>query len=77
MPEFEIALRGGQVIDGTGNPWYRADLGIRDGRVVRIGAIDPSRIVTQERPINSVLEAYEHFDRREPGWLKVEILPAH
>jgi threonine dehydrogenase-like Zn-dependent dehydrogenase len=44
---------------------------------VRTGAIDPSRILTQERPLDSVLDAYQQFDRREAGWLKVEILPAH
>ncbi len=44
---------------------------------VRTGAIDPVRVVTQEQPIDSAVEAYQEFDRREPGWLKVEILPAH
>ncbi len=44
---------------------------------VRTGALDPSQIVTQERPLASVLDAYRAFDRREAGWLKVEILPAH
>jgi threonine dehydrogenase-like Zn-dependent dehydrogenase len=44
---------------------------------VRTGAIDPARIVTQEEPLESGIEAYRHFDRREAGWLKVELLPAH
>ncbi|HET9599525.1 MAG TPA: zinc-dependent alcohol dehydrogenase [Anaeromyxobacteraceae bacterium] len=44
---------------------------------VRTGAIDPSRVVTQEHPLESAIEAYQQFDQREPGWLKVEILPAH
>ena len=29
----------GRVIDGTGTPWYRADLGIRDGRIAAIGQL--------------------------------------
>ena len=33
----EIAIRGGTIIDGTGGPARRADLGIRDGRVEEIG----------------------------------------
>lgn len=29
VPErFDLVLRGGRVLDGTGNPWYYADLGI-------------------------------------------------
>lgn len=36
-PAFDILLRGGRVLDGTGNPWFRADVGIRDGRIARVG----------------------------------------
>ena len=36
-PAFDILLRGGRVLDGTGNPWYRADVGIRGGRIARVG----------------------------------------
>ena len=43
--------------------------------LVRTGAIDPTALVTQTRPLTTVLEAYEHFDRREAGWLKVELRP--
>ena len=28
-PRFDLVLSGGRVIDGTGAPWIRADLGIR------------------------------------------------
>jgi dihydroorotase/N-acyl-D-amino-acid deacylase len=34
---FDVVVRGGRVVDGTGNPWVRADLGIRGDRIVRIG----------------------------------------
>ncbi len=33
----EIAIRGGTVVDGTGAPARRADVGIRDGRIAEIG----------------------------------------
>ena len=33
----QIAIRGGTIIDGTGGPARRVDLGIRDGRVEEIG----------------------------------------
>ncbi|WP_420447858.1 N-acyl-D-amino-acid deacylase family protein [Candidatus Palauibacter sp.] len=34
---FDVLLRGGRVLDGTGNPWFSADVGIRDGRIARVG----------------------------------------
>jgi N-acyl-D-amino-acid deacylase len=34
---FDLILAGGRVIDGAGNPWFTADVGIRDGRVVAVG----------------------------------------
>jgi N-acyl-D-aspartate/D-glutamate deacylase len=35
--EFDVLVAGGRVIDGSGNPWYRADIGIRAGRIAGIG----------------------------------------
>jgi N-acyl-D-aspartate/D-glutamate deacylase len=34
---FDLVVRGGDVIDGTGEPRRRADVGVRDGRVVAVG----------------------------------------
>lgn len=31
--------------------------------------------LTQDKPMGSVIGAYERFDRREPGWLKVKVAP--
>src|SRR5260370_37853593 len=36
---YDIVIRNGHVIDGTGSPWYSADIGIRDGRIAAIGAL--------------------------------------
>jgi len=35
-PEFDILIKSGRILDGTGNPWYAADLGIQGGRITRI-----------------------------------------
>lgn len=39
-PIYDVVISGGRVIDGTGAPWYVADVGIRDGRIAKIGRID-------------------------------------
>lgn len=35
---FEVVIRDGRVLDGTGSSWLRADVGIEQGRVVAIAA---------------------------------------
>ena len=43
MPEYDLVIRGGTIVDGTGVPRYRADLAVKDGRVARIsGSISTS-----------------------------------
>jgi N-acyl-D-amino-acid deacylase len=34
---LDLVISGARVIDGSGNPWYIADVGIRDGLIVEIG----------------------------------------
>ena len=33
---YDLILRGGRIVDGTGNPWYYADLAIVDGTIADI-----------------------------------------
>ena len=36
-PPFDTLILNGHVIDGSGSPWYAADIGIHKGRIVAIG----------------------------------------
>src|SRR5437867_5008860 len=36
---FELIFAGGRVIDGTGAPWFVADVGVRNGRIAAVGSL--------------------------------------
>src|SRR3989454_2378614 len=42
MP-FDVVIRGGRVLDGTGAPWRRADIGTRGAKVARVGDVGRSK----------------------------------
>ena len=45
---YDVIIKGGRIIDGSGNPWYKADIGISDARIIVIGDLnsaDASEII--------------------------------
>ncbi|GAB3503206.1 D-aminoacylase [Spirosoma knui] len=45
---YDLIIKNGRVVDGTGNPWIRADVAIRNGRIVQVGKLpsaDAKRII--------------------------------
>ncbi|HLZ96975.1 MAG TPA: D-aminoacylase [Steroidobacteraceae bacterium] len=40
VPAYDIIIEHGRVVDGTGAPWFSADIGVRAGRVAAIGRLD-------------------------------------
>ncbi len=38
---YALVITNARIVDGTGNPWFRGDIGIRNGRIDYIGKIDP------------------------------------
>ncbi len=39
MAEFDLVVRGGEVIDGTGRAAFAGDVAVRDGRIVEVGSV--------------------------------------
>jgi N-acyl-D-amino-acid deacylase len=37
--DFDILIRNARVIDGAGNPWFRADVAVKDGRIAALGKL--------------------------------------
>jgi dihydroorotase/N-acyl-D-amino-acid deacylase len=42
-PDFDLILVNGRVVDGSGAPWFRADVGIRGDRIVAVGDLSRSK----------------------------------
>ena len=43
--------------------------------LVAAGVVDPTKVLTEHEHMDSAIEAYEAFDKRQPGWIKVELEP--
>jgi N-acyl-D-amino-acid deacylase len=41
MPEFDLVVKNGMIVDGTLAPRFRDDIGIKNGRIAKIGRIQP------------------------------------
>ena len=40
---YDLVIRGGKIVDGSGNPWYHGDLAVRGQRIVALGQVPPAR----------------------------------
>ncbi len=64
---FDVIIRNGHVVDGAGNPWYKADVGISEERIAQIGRLDgekATRIIDARRLIVSpgFVDMHSHSD---------------
>jgi dihydroorotase/N-acyl-D-amino-acid deacylase len=57
---YDIVIKNGHILDGTGSPWFAADIGIRGDRIVAIGKLDGA-------PARKVLDAKDRIV--SPGFI--------
>jgi N-acyl-D-amino-acid deacylase len=38
--DYDVIIRNARIVDGTGNPWFRGDVGIRGGRIAAVGRLE-------------------------------------
>jgi N-acyl-D-aspartate/D-glutamate deacylase len=67
-PTFDLLLTGGQIVDGTGAPARKADVAVRDGRIVAIGDLSSDVATTRIDIAGQVLapgfiDVHSHADR--------------
>jgi N-acyl-D-amino-acid deacylase len=66
-PDFDLVVRNGYVVDGTGLPRRRVDVGVRDGRVAQIARLD-GRSAADEIDAEGgivapgIVDAHTHYD---------------
>jgi N-acyl-D-amino-acid deacylase len=41
--DYDVILAGGRVVDGTGAPWFRADVGLRGDRIAAVGDLSGAK----------------------------------
>jgi N-acyl-D-amino-acid deacylase len=60
--DLDLVIRQGRILDGSGNPWYKADIGVKDGRIASIGDLSKAKA-------KRVVDALNHYVT--PGFIDI------
>jgi N-acyl-D-amino-acid deacylase len=55
LPQFDVLIRNGRIVDGSGGPWFRGDVGIVGDRITALGTIGDATAATAIDATNLVV----------------------
>src|SRR6185503_11644108 len=66
-PSYDLVIRNGRIVDGTGNPSFNADVGIRGDRIAAVGRLPDARAAREIDARNLVvapgfIDLHKHSD---------------
>ena len=63
---FDLLIKNGLIVDGSGMPAYHGDVGIKDGKIAEVGKLDgeATRVIDATRQVVSpgFIDNHCHFD---------------
>ena len=67
MPTYDVVIKGGTVFDGLQTPRFKGDIGVVDGKIAQIGAIDASDAAevidaSGKHVAPGVVDLHTHYD---------------
>ena len=65
--DFDLVIRRARVVDGTGSPWFRADVGVREGSIAAggsLGEASATRVVNARELIlaSGFIDVHTHIE---------------
>jgi N-acyl-D-amino-acid deacylase len=80
MMTYDLVIRGGTVVDGSGLPRYRADVAVTQGRIARIGRVLRASGVEEIDARDSVvapgfIDGHTHMDAQVAGVSSCSLSP--
>ena len=71
-PAYDLVIRGGRIVDGSGNPWFAGDVAIRGEKIVAVGRV-PEATAKREIDAQGLIVAPGFIDMHSHSdWLLLE-----
>ncbi|MGA2184634.1 MAG: D-aminoacylase [Bryobacteraceae bacterium] len=72
---YDVIIRNGHIVDGTGSPWYAGDLAIRDGRIAALGFLPADATARQAIDAHGMIVAPGFIDMLGQSELTILVDP--
>lgn len=63
---LDLVIKNGRVVDGTGNPWFYGDVGVKDGKITHVGnvTVESKKVIDAKKNIVSpgFIDGHSHAD---------------